>query len=150
MQVRDIMTREVLTVGPQENLREIARTLRDHEISSVVVTEGQAPLGIVTERDVVHVVAEGLDPASTPAGDRMTRDLVTVAPKTDVAGAADLMAEHGIRHLPVVERGRLSGILSIRDVTNWAVDEMQGTAELMDLERSSAALSAASRAKRRR
>src|SRR6266511_3968340 len=102
MQVRDIMTREVLTVGPQENLREIARTLRDHEISSVVVTEGQAPLGIVTERDVVHVVAEGLDPASTPAGDRMTRDLVTVAPKTDVAGAADLMAEHGIRHLPVV------------------------------------------------
>jgi CBS domain-containing protein len=150
MRVRDVMTREVRTVGPEETLREVARALRDDGISSVVVTEGGAPVGIVTERDVVHLVAEGVDPGSAQAGERMTRELVTVAPRADLTEAAELMAEHGIRHLPVLERGRLAGILSIRDVTNWAVDEMGGTSELVDFERSSAALSAAARAKRKR
>ncbi len=73
----------------------------------------------------------------------MSRDLATVQPKADIAEAARVMAERGIRHLPVVEKGKLAGIISIRDLMTWAVEEMTGGHELPDLERSSAALSAA-------
>jgi CBS domain-containing protein len=73
----------------------------------------------------------------------MTRELATVEPKTDIAEAASMMATRGVRHLPVVDKGRLVGIISIRDLTSWAVEELTGGHELPDMERSSAALSAA-------
>jgi predicted transcriptional regulator len=66
-----------------------------------------------------------------------------VQPRADIAEAARVMAERGVRHLPVVDRRKLVGIISIRDLTTWAVEEMTGGHELPDLERSSAALSAA-------
>ncbi len=143
MRVADIMHRNVVTVNGQDTLAEAAQVLRDHGISSVVVKGDRGPSGIVTERDFVSLVADGLDPAATKVKDRMSRDLATVEPKADIADAAKLMADRGIRHLPVVERGRLAGIISIRDLMTWAVEEMTGGHELPDLERSSAALSAA-------
>lgn len=144
MQVGDIMHRDVITVGADESFADAARLLREHRISSLVVrSEDGSPAGILTERDFVTLVAEGVDPATTKVGERMTRDLATVEPKTDIADAAELMAARRIRHLPVVERGSLAGIISIRDLTHWAVEEMTGGHELPDLERSSAALSAA-------
>jgi len=73
----------------------------------------------------------------------MTRELATVEPRTDIADAAGVMAERGVRHLPVMDRGGLVGIISIRDVTSWAVQELTGGHELPDIERSSAALTAA-------
>jgi len=137
------MHRNVVTVNGQDTLAEAAQVLRDHGISSVVVKGDRGPSGIVTERDFVSLVADGLDPAATKVKDRMSRDLATVEPKADIADAAKLMADRGIRHLPVVERGKLAGIISIRDLMTWAVEEMTGGHELPDLERSSAALSAA-------
>lgn len=141
MRVSDIMHRDVVTVGAQDTFSQAAKVLREHGISSVVVGEG-IPSGIVTERDFVSLVAEGLDPATTKVGQRMSTDLATVPPKADIAEAAKIMAERGVRHLPVVDRRKLVGIISIRDLTTWAVDEMTGGHELPDLERSSAALSA--------
>ena len=108
----------------------------------MVVKDGDDVAGIITERDVVNAVAEGIDPASVSVGDRMTRELATVDRRTDVADAARLMAERRIRHLPVLDKGSLAGIISIRDLTSWAIDEMTGGHELPDLERSTAALSA--------
>jgi CBS domain-containing protein len=143
MRVGDIMQREVITIDAQDSFAQAARVLHEHAISSVVVKGRDRPSGIVTERDLVALVAEGLDPAGTKVGERMSRDLVTVQPKTDIAEAAKVMAEHGIRHLPVVDRGKLAGIISIRDLMTWAVQEMTGDYELPDLERSSAALTAA-------
>jgi CBS domain-containing protein len=130
-------------VNGQDTLSEAAKVLRDHRISAVVVKEGRGPSGIVTERDFVFLVAEGLDPARTKVAERMSTDLATVQPKADIGEAAKVMAERGIRHLPVVEKGKLAGIISIRDLMTWAVEEMMGGHELPDLERSSAALSAA-------
>ena len=108
----------------------------------MIVTEGGATAGIVTERDLVNVVAEGLDPGAISLGERMSRDLATVEPRTDIADAAQVMAERRIRHLPVVDRGSLVGVISIRDLTNWAVEEMTGGHELPDLERTQAAFTA--------
>ena len=73
----------------------------------------------------------------------MTRDLDTVDSRTDIAEAAEHMARLKIRHLPVVDDDRLVGIISIRDLTNWAVQELTAGHELPDIERSHTALSAA-------
>ena len=143
MRVGDIMTADVKTVSPTDTFADTARILSSNRISSVVVKDGEKVAGIITERDVVHAVAEGLDPTRVTVGERMTRDLATVDRRTDVADAARVMGERRIRHLPVVDRGSLTGIISIRDLTSWAIEEMTGGHELPDLERSSAALSAA-------
>ncbi|HEX9377570.1 MAG TPA: CBS domain-containing protein [Actinomycetota bacterium] len=142
MQVGDIMTREVQTATTSNTFADVAKILHDSRISSVIVMEGDQVAGIVTERDLVNVVAEGVDPRDEPVSGRLTRDLATVEPRTDIADAARLMASRGIRHLPVLDRGSLAGIISIRDLTNWAVEELTAGHELPDLERSQAALAA--------
>jgi CBS domain-containing protein len=148
MQVSDIMSRNVVTVTADETFAEAAKVLREHRISSVIVQEESGPGGIVTERDVVNLVAEGHDPSSVKVGDRMTKDLATVESKSDIAEAAKVMAERRIRHLPVVDKGELVGIISIRDLTSWAVEELTGGHELPDMERGAAALSAAAELER--
>ncbi len=115
MRVVDIMRKSVVTIGADSTFSEAARLLQEHGISAVVVLAENAPKGIVTERDFVTLVANGGNPAAVTVGDRMTTELITVQPKTDLAEAAQLMSDHHVRHLPVLERGRLVGILSIRD-----------------------------------
>ena len=119
MQVGDIMTRDVKTANASDTFADVARTLHDNRISSVIVMDEGKLAGIVTERDLVNVVAEGVDPREEAVAGRMTRDLATVEPRTDIAG-----------------------IVSIRDLTNWAVNELTGGHELPDMERSQAALAA--------
>lgn len=143
MQVRDIMHAEVTTTSPDGTFSDVATLLHDRAISSVVVMEGERLAGIVTERDLVNLVAEGGDPRTTAVRDRMTTEVDTVASRTDIAEAAEHMARLKIRHLPIVDDDRLVGIISIRDLTNWAVEELTGGHELPDLERSHTALSAA-------
>src|SRR5207247_256777 len=109
MYAGDIMQRSVVAVRAEDTFAEAARILREHRISSVIVQDGDRPVGIVTERDVVNAVADGLDPATTKVSDRMTRNLATIEPKTDIADAARVMAERRIRHLPVVDKGELVG-----------------------------------------
>jgi CBS domain-containing protein len=122
MNVSGAMRTDVKTIPPTSTFADAGAVLREHNISSIVVVEGGDPVGIITERDFVGVVADGLDPASTFVGDRMTRDLVTVEAEMPISEAASLMKERGIRHLPVVEGDRFVGIVSIRDLLVWAAD----------------------------
>jgi CBS domain-containing protein len=92
-----------------------ARVLRDRRISPLIVNGAAAPAGIITVRDYVNLVADGQDPAAVTVAERMTTDLVIVEASADVADAAHLMAERHIRHLPVVDHGKLIGVISIRD-----------------------------------
>jgi len=115
MRVVDIMHREVVTVAPDTTFATTATVLQERGISAVIVVTAERPEGIVTERDFVKLVAEGGDPTEITVADRMSSNLVTVGPKSDVAEAAELMAVHHIRHLPVVDRAKLVGIVSIRD-----------------------------------
>jgi CBS domain-containing protein len=115
MRVVDIMHPDVITVAPTDTFMTAARVLREHDVSAVVIDGGDGPVGIVTERDYVRLVDEGRDPGSTTCESGMTADLITIDPKSDVADAAELMTAHHIRHLPVVDHGRLVGIVSIRD-----------------------------------
>ncbi len=148
MQVGEIMKSNVKTTSPEDTFAHVAKLLHDNGISSVVVMDRGDLAGIVTERDLVNVVADGADPKAITVGERMTRDVDTVGPRTDLAEAAEHMARLRIRHLPVVDRGKLVGIISIRDLTSWAAEELSGGHELPDIGRSHTALSAAAKINR--
>jgi uncharacterized membrane protein len=115
VRVVDIMHRDVVTIAADATLAQAAQTLRQHRISSVLVPGPHGPAGILTEHDYVKLAADGEDPTTVTVGARMSGNLVTVAPKTDVTEAAQLMTDRHIRHLPVVDHGQLVGIVSIRD-----------------------------------
>jgi signal-transduction protein with cAMP-binding, CBS, and nucleotidyltransferase domain len=116
MQVRNLMKKPVVTVGADQSARQAARQMREHVIGSVIVTAGDRLAGILTERDVLHAVADDRDLDQTSAGELMTKDLVTAGPNWDVVVAASVMTSHRIRHLVVQEGDVLVGVLSLRDV----------------------------------
>ncbi|RIQ22324.1 CBS domain-containing protein [Jiangella rhizosphaerae] len=116
MRVAEIMTNATITDSTTGTLRSAAEQMWRQQTGSVVIVEGDAIVGIVTERDVMRAVGQGADPGTTSIAEVMTRDLITAEPDTHVRDAARLMAQHWIRHLPIVEDGRLVGILSQRDV----------------------------------
>ena len=105
MQVGEIMKTSVRTAAPDATFAEVARLMHDNHISSVIVMDGERLAGIVTERDVVNAVADGVDPREVRIRDRMTTELDTVESRTDIAEAAEHMARLQIRHLPVVAGG---------------------------------------------
>ena len=152
MQVADIMHTDVKTAEAEDTFADVAKVMRSNGISSVVVLNGDGALaGIVTERDVVNLVAAGGDPQSVQVTHGMTRrHLTTCEPKDDLSEAADRMVSMNIRHLPVVESGRVVGIVSIRDLTRWAAEELSGGHEMPDIERSTKALRAASELQKQR
>jgi len=151
MQVGDIMHSDVKTADAEDTFADVAKTMRTNGISSVVVLEGKKLGGIVTERDIVNLVAAGGDPHSVKVVHGMTRrDLITVGPKTDISEAAELMVDRNIRHLPVVDRARVVGVVSIRDLTKWAAEELAGGHEMPDIARSHKALQAASELQKQR
>jgi CBS domain-containing protein len=119
--VADRMSRDVLTTEPGTSLREATQRMVERSVGSIVVLEGDRLVGIVTERDVLRVFAGG-DPKARVA-DVMTRTPETVEPDESLAQAKLVMLHGGFRHLPVVEAGRVVGMLSIRDLLGGTDDE---------------------------
>jgi CBS domain-containing protein len=146
MHVADIMHTDVKLAEAEDTFADVAKVMRTNGISSVVVLDKAGKLaGIVTERDIVNLVAAGGDPHSVKVVHGMTRrHLETGTPKEDIAEAADRMVSLNIRHLPVVDKGKVVGIVSIRDLTKWAAEELSGGHEMPDIARSQKALKAAS------
>jgi CBS domain-containing protein len=116
--VQDVMTTNVVYLPSETTLAEAARTMREQDIGDVVVADGPALTGLVTDRDiVVRAVAERFDPASTTIGEIVTKDLVTVRPDDSIQAAALLMRDNAVRRVLVCddEKG-LVGIVSIGDL----------------------------------
>jgi CBS domain-containing protein len=116
MKVRSLFNPTVVRLGPDASLSEAASLMRVTEFGSVLVCEDDRLIGILTETDVVRAIAARCDPTSTSVSDYMSRDPVTVEPKDDSIVAAELMASNGFRHLPVLQHGRLIGMVSARDL----------------------------------
>ncbi|MFJ4584189.1 CBS domain-containing protein [Streptomyces echinatus] len=115
--VRDIMTSQLVSVEPQASVTSVAQKMRDEDIGIVLVTEGDDLRGLVSDRDlVVRALAEGGDPQETTVASACSDDLVTITPDEDVDRAVELMREHSIRRLPVVEEGHAVGIISLGDL----------------------------------
>ena len=110
------MTTRVVQAAPGESVREAARSMGKAGIGSVAVCEGSRLVGILTERDVLRLVAQGEDLDRVLVGDAMTTPVLTASPDADILAVARLMGERRVRHLPVVEGENLLGMVGIRDV----------------------------------
>ena len=110
---------DVITITEDHSVLDAAKVLVEHNIGGLVVMEGQRPTGILTERDILRLTARApgeLD--SIKVGTVMTRDLITATLDDRLAEMMDVMTEHKIRHLPIVDGDRLAGIISIGDLVN--------------------------------
>lgn len=115
--VREVMTENLVALPSSAPLVEAAQRMRDADIGDVIVLDGGAMCGLVTDRDiVVRAVADGKDPASVTLGDICTHDLATVTPDDSVDEAIEVMRSRAVRRVPVVEGGKPVGIVSIGDL----------------------------------
>lgn len=112
MKVRELMTAEPVSCGPDDPCAQAATLMKQEDCGSIPVVRDGKLVGIVTDRDiVVRAVAAGKDPKSTAVSEIMSADPVTISPDEDAAEAARMMADRQVRRLPVVEDGRLIGIV---------------------------------------
>jgi CBS domain-containing protein len=135
MKVSEIMTKAAVTDAADDSLADAANKMWHAQTGSLLVMEGERLLGIVTERDLLRTVAQGQDPTKTPLKDIMRTDVITIEPHTSMREAAKIMATKWIRHLPVVESGRVVGIISQRDLTGVlaeALHEPQALHQLIE------------------
>jgi CBS domain-containing protein len=124
MQVRDGMSRMVLTVGPNHTLRQAARAMAQRRVGAAVVVDPEAPgLGILTERDILLSIGEGQDPDAELVSDHLTADLVFAAPDWSLEQGAAAMVRGGFRHLVVIDEGEAAGVLSVRDIVRCWTDD---------------------------
>ncbi|MGH2879705.1 MAG: CBS domain-containing protein [Solirubrobacteraceae bacterium] len=124
MHVRDGMSEMVLTVGPGHSLRDAARLMSERHVGAAVVIDPDAGgPGIITERDVLNSIGENQSPDTELVADHLTRDVVFAEPDWSLEQAAAAMVRGGFRHLIVVERGEIVGILSVRDVVRCWTDD---------------------------
>ena len=116
MNIRDVMTPNPRTVAPSESIQNAARIMRDEDTGAVPVVENGKPVGIVTDRDiVVRAVAED-GQINRSVRDIVTSSIVCATPDMSTGEASELMSEHQVRRLPVVDGDRLVGIVSIGDL----------------------------------
>jgi len=135
MNVRDGMTRMVLTVGPAHTLREASRQMSARHVGAAVVTDPEhAGIGILTERDILDSVGAGQDPDTELVADHRTTDVVFASPDWTLEQAASAMVGGNFRHLVVIEDNDVIGLLSMRDIVRcWS-----GTASAAGRERAAA------------
>ena len=125
---------EVVTVSGHTTLTEVARMLTAERVGALVVTDADGSVsGMISERDIVRVVAEhGPAALDQPVDAVMTRSVTTCTPATTVTELAAMMTEGRVRHLPVLDEGRLAGIVSIGDVVKSRIDELATQAESLE------------------
>lgn len=135
MRVSDLIRKKgssVVTLPPTATVAQLLETLDEHRIGAVVVVdEDGAVTGIVSERDVVHHLRRGSGTHS-PVTDLMTAEVHTCTAGDDLVQLATVMTERRLRHLPVVEEGRLQGIVSIGDVVKARLDALEAERDMLE------------------
>jgi len=115
--LRKIMVEKVVTIEPKATIRQAAELMNLHEIGCVLVVDHEKAVGILTERDMLkRIICESRSPNTTKVVDMMTKPLVTASPEMRAGDAAKLMFERNIKKLPVVENGRLAGLVTLTDL----------------------------------
>lgn len=124
MQIREIMTREVKLIHPQDPIREAARRMRDEDIGSLPVADGDRLVGYVTDRDIVIRALADSGDADTPVSEAMSERILYCFEDESIENVAKNMAENQVRRLPVLTREkRLCGIVALGDIASHGADE---------------------------
>ena len=130
MKVQTILAKKgtnVVTIRPEQSVKEATRLLVEHNIGAlVVVNEARQPVGIISERDILRAAARHDDAFARPVSQVMTKDVVIGLPQDDIISVAHTMTERRFRHLPIMDKGELIGIISIGDVVKAQRDQYQG------------------------
>ncbi len=122
-----------ITIRPEQSVREAVALLATHNIGAlIVVNERHTPVGILSERDVVRHAARDEQVFARAVEEIMTRDVITGVPEDDLTSVASVMTERRIRHLPVMDKGKLIGIVSIGDVVKAQRDRYRGEVETLE------------------
>jgi len=117
MEVREGMSRIVLTIGPGHTLREAARLMTEKSVGAAVVIDEESPgPRMISERDILNSLGRGQDPDAERVADHMSATLIAASPEWSLERAAMEMSQRHIRHLVVVDGGELIGVLSMRDI----------------------------------
>jgi signal-transduction protein with cAMP-binding, CBS, and nucleotidyltransferase domain len=136
MPVKDIMTRNVAVVDIKSDVQQLARKMLELDVGSVIIMDGKHPIGIVTERDIVKkIITNNLKPGDISIKELMTTPLITIPASEDVTEAMHMMVKMKIRRLPVVEMGKLIGIVT--DIDLIAVSAEMGSifSDLIQIQR---------------
>ena len=120
LKVEDVMVKDVSTISYRASVKRAAQVMNKHEIGCLIVVKGRKAVGIVTERDMLkRVVAKAANPQKTKVEEIMSHPLIVVEPDMDLEDAVKLMFEMKIKKLPVVEKGKLVGLISITDIARF-------------------------------
>jgi len=137
MPIQDLARDDVVRAEPETPIAELAQQMRDENVGSVVITNGDTPVGIATDRDLtVRTIAEETDPSEQTAEDVMSTDLCSVDPDAGFYEAAQAMSENGVRRLPICnDSDELVGIITADDLTELLSDESEQLAEIIRSQR---------------
>jgi len=124
------MSRNVRVIGAASSVLGAAKLMARWKIGCLVIVKGQRPVGIITEGDVSKAIARGMDPSKTPVG-FMKRRLITITPDERLEEAAKVMASHGIKKLPVMEGGKLLGMVTQTDIVGSSFDLVTSLKEMV-------------------
>jgi CBS domain-containing protein len=123
---------KVVTIRPEQSIRDALRVLAEHNIGALVAVDpGLRPVGILSERDVVRAAVRDESVFGLTVSQLMTRDVIVGVPGDDLAAVGHTMIQRHIRHLPVVEGGKLIGMVSIGDVVKAQRDHFQGEVDTL-------------------
>lgn len=127
-QVRDIMTKEVETCSLLDTIHEVAQKMKEENVGAIPIIDNDRLVGMITDRDIVLRCVAERHPFSSKVEEVMSTNLFTITPETTTQEAARMMAQHQIRRLPVVEKGKLVGIIAlgdfaVRDLTDHQAGE---------------------------
>jgi CBS domain-containing protein len=125
---------KVITIRPDQTIREALRLLAEHNIGALVVVGAERPAGIVSERDIVRTLARREAVFDWPVSRIMTAEVIVGSPQDDLLAVGHTMTERRIRHLPVMDRGQLVGIVSIGDILKAQRDKYQGELDTLHVQ----------------
>jgi len=117
LKVKDVMVTDLVTVKADISVKKAVKVMNDFEIGCLIVVENGEAVGIITERDILkRIVVEGRDPEKTLVGEVMSKPLIVTSPETSLEEAIESMFKHKIKKLPVVEGGKLVGLVTFTDI----------------------------------
>jgi len=132
MQVRDGMSKVVLSIGPAHTLREAASLMTKRKVGSAVVLDSdRSGIGILTERDILDAIGTGQNPDTELVAAHLTGDLVFATPTWTLEQAAEAMTRGGFRHLIVVDQNDVVGVISVRDIVRCWVEQASPSGQLV-------------------
>lgn len=133
MLVRQVMNRSVVIVKPELTLKEACDVMSKLRIGSLVVLSDQKLLGIVTSMNIMKSIASGRDPEKTLVDNIMTKEIITVGPDKDLQEAVDLMVKNKIKKLPVLDSGKLVGMITTSDIISVEPKMLESIASLLSV-----------------